>query len=135
MSLCAVMCTRDAACLQVNAPGLSRGQYSDGHLQSAAELKVDDWLSSMCMAIERSSLLSMNQIVYIMGGAVLQENPLVYLDLSLGRYGDATPLGRVVIELKEDAVPKTAQNFKAAGRVPAGWQWLQGLKGPPHHPR
>ncbi|CAK0779339.1 hypothetical protein CVIRNUC_004748 [Coccomyxa viridis] len=40
------------------------------------------------------------------------ENPLVYLDLSLGRYGDATPLGRVVIELKEDAVPKTAQNFK-----------------------
>lgn len=43
---------------------------------------------------------------------VIQENPLVYFDLSLGRYGGGTSLGRVVVELKEDVVPKTAQNFK-----------------------
>lgn len=29
-----------------------------------------------------------------------QANPLVYFDIALGRYGDATPLGRVVMELK-----------------------------------
>lgn len=43
----------------------------------------------------------------------VQDNPLVYLDLKLGRYGDATPLGRVVVELKADVVPKTAENFRA----------------------
>ena len=36
-------------------------------------------------------------------------NPIVYLDLSLG--GD--PVGRLVIELYENVVPKTAENFKA----------------------
>lgn len=39
-------------------------------------------------------------------------NPLVYFDIKLGRYGDAVPLGRIVMELKEDVVPKTAENFK-----------------------
>jgi hypothetical protein len=29
-----------------------------------------------------------------------QENPLVFFDIQLGRYGDATPLGRIVMELK-----------------------------------
>ncbi len=42
----------------------------------------------------------------------MQENPLIYFDLSLGRYGGGTLLGRVVVELKADVVPKTAQNFK-----------------------
>jgi len=37
------------------------------------------------------------------------ENTLVYFDLQLGRYGDATPLGRVTMELKEDATPKTVR--------------------------
>jgi hypothetical protein len=36
-----------------------------------------------------------------------QANPLVYFDIALGRYGDAVPLGRIVMELKEDVVPKT----------------------------
>jgi hypothetical protein len=31
----------------------------------------------------------------------------VYFDIALGRYGDAVPLGRIVMELKEDVVPKT----------------------------
>lgn len=37
-----------------------------------------------------------------------QANPLVYFDIKLGLYGDATPLGRIVMELKQDVVPKTA---------------------------
>eukprot|EP00878_Enallax_costatus_P012607 GHUV01013166.1.p2 GENE.GHUV01013166.1~~GHUV01013166.1.p2 ORF type:complete len:105 (+),score=10.13 GHUV01013166.1:982-1296(+) len=41
-----------------------------------------------------------------------QSNPLVYFDLALGRYGDAVPLGRIIMELKEDVVPKTTENFR-----------------------
>ncbi|XP_004624140.1 peptidyl-prolyl cis-trans isomerase F, mitochondrial [Octodon degus] len=36
-------------------------------------------------------------------------NPLVYLDVG----ADGRPLGRVVLELKADVVPKTAENFRA----------------------
>ncbi|KAF6253704.1 cyclophilin-like domain-containing protein [Scenedesmus sp. NREL 46B-D3] len=39
-------------------------------------------------------------------------NPLVFFDIALGRYGDAVPLGRVVMELREDVVPKTTENFR-----------------------
>lgn len=45
-------------------------------------------------------------------GAPVKGNPLVYFDVALGRYGDSTPLGRVVIELKADVTPKTAENFR-----------------------
>ncbi|KAI8464267.1 MAG: cyclophilin-like domain-containing protein [Monoraphidium minutum] len=45
-------------------------------------------------------------------GPVNPDNPLVYFDVKLGRYGDATPLGRIVMELKADVVPKTAENFR-----------------------
>lgn len=38
-------------------------------------------------------------------------NTLVYFDMKLGRYGEGTPLGRIVMEIKEDVVPKTAENF------------------------
>ena len=40
------------------------------------------------------------------------DNTMVYFDLQLGRYGAATKLGRVVMELKDDVTPKTAENFK-----------------------
>lgn len=40
-----------------------------------------------------------------------QANPQVYFDIKLGRYGDAVPVGRIVMEIKEDVVPKTAANF------------------------
>ncbi|GAB4822769.1 hypothetical protein N2152v2_009815 [Parachlorella kessleri] len=39
------------------------------------------------------------------------DNPLCYFDIKLGRYGDAVALGRIVMEIKEDVVPKTAKNF------------------------
>ncbi|GMH37384.1 hypothetical protein BSKO_05257 [Bryopsis sp. KO-2023] len=41
------------------------------------------------------------------------ENPVVYFDVKIGRTGEGTPLGRVVMELKADVVPKTAENFRA----------------------
>lgn len=47
-------------------------------------------------------------------------NPIVYFDIKLGRYGDSTPLGRVVMELKADVVPKTAENFRQLCLNPDG---------------
>lgn len=44
-------------------------------------------------------------------GAPNPANTLCYFDMKLDRYGDGTPLGRVVFELKEDVCPKTAANF------------------------
>lgn len=41
----------------------------------------------------------------------LQSNPLVYFDIALGRYGDATPLGTIVMEVK-------FPNAHAAKRAP-----------------
>lgn len=32
-------------------------------------------------------------------GAPNPANPLVYFDIALGRYGDATPLGRILMEV------------------------------------
>lgn len=45
------------------------------------------------------------------------DNPVVFFDISLGRYGDSTPLGRIEIELKQDVCPKTVPttNIHAAG--------------------
>lgn len=58
-----------------------------------------------------------------------QDNPIVYFDIKLGRYGDATPLGRIEIELKEDVTPKTAENFKQLCLQQPG----QGYKGSRFH--
>ncbi len=33
----------------------------------------------------------------------------MFFDIKLGRYGDATPIGRVVMEVKADVCPKTAE--------------------------
>ena len=53
-------------------------------------------------------------------GAPNPENPLVFMDIKLGRYGEGTPLGRIVIELKEDVTPQTAENFKQLCLKPKG---------------
>lgn len=53
-------------------------------------------------------------------GAPNPDNPLVYFDIKLGRYGDGTPLGRIVMELKSDVTPKTAENFKQLCLAPQG---------------
>ena len=44
-------------------------------------------------------------------GAPNPENPLVYFDIKLDRYGEGVPLGRITMELKKDVVPLTAENF------------------------
>lgn len=38
----------------------------------------------------------------------LRSNPQVYFDISIG----AKPAGRIVMELRADVVPKTAENFR-----------------------
>ncbi|MEW5300714.1 MAG: hypothetical protein WDW36_003624 [Sanguina aurantia] len=53
-------------------------------------------------------------------GAPNPANPLVYFDIKLGRYGDAVPLGRIVMELKADATPRTAENFRQLCLAQAG---------------
>jgi peptidyl-prolyl isomerase F (cyclophilin D) len=53
-------------------------------------------------------------------GPPVKGNPLVFFDIKLGRYGDSTPLGRVVIELKADVAPKTAENFRQLCLNPKG---------------
>lgn len=47
-------------------------------------------------------------------------NPLVYFDVQLGRYGNATPLGRIVMELKEDTTPKTVSDECRVAREKRG---------------
>lgn len=49
-------------------------------------------------------------------------NPKVYFDIALGKKeaGYQTPLGRIVMELKEDVVPKTTENFKTLCTNPEG---------------
>ena len=49
-----------------------------------------------------------------------QTNPLVYFDMQLGRGSSGTKLGRIVMELKADAAPKTAENFKQLCLAPEG---------------
>uniref|UniRef100_A0A383W8Y0 PPIase cyclophilin-type domain-containing protein n=1 Tax=Tetradesmus obliquus TaxID=3088 RepID=A0A383W8Y0_TETOB len=55
-------------------------------------------------------------------------NPLVFFDIALGRYGDAVPLGRIVMELKEDVVPKTAENFRQLCVV-EGFEVVKAIEG------
>jgi peptidyl-prolyl isomerase F (cyclophilin D) len=43
-------------------------------------------------------------------GPANPENPLVYFDIKLGRTNGGD-LGRIVMELKNDVVPRTAENF------------------------
>ena len=44
----------------------------------------------------------------------------MYFDMQLGRGRDATKLGRIVMELRDDVTPKTAENFKQLCSSPEG---------------
>lgn len=45
----------------------------------------------------------------------------MWFDMRLGRYGDATPLGRIEIEVKQDICPKVGITSRPASRPP--WVW------------
>lgn len=44
----------------------------------------------------------------------------MYFDMQIGRGARATKLGRIVFELRSDATPKTAENFKVLCEKPEG---------------
>ena len=48
---------------------------------------------------------------------VADPRPRVFFDL----YADSTPLGRVIIELYHDLVPRTAENFRALATGERGY--------------
>jgi peptidyl-prolyl isomerase F (cyclophilin D) len=55
----------------------------------------------------------------------LQSNPKVFFDVA----ADGSPLGRIVVEVKADVTPKTAENFVTLSKAPAG----QGYKSSKFH--
>lgn len=65
-----------------------------------------------CDGQKGSSLNSFVELIDL-SGVPQQSNPQVYFDVKIGRVGEGTPLGRIVMELKADATPKTAENFRA----------------------
>jgi len=63
-------------------------------------------------AVEDVVALAESAVPYSVPLPVNENNTKVYFDLKLSRDRTFERLGRVVIELKEDACPKTAENFK-----------------------
>eukprot|EP00237_Pycnococcus_provasolii_P011105 CAMPEP_0198712254 /NCGR_PEP_ID=MMETSP1471-20131121/4121_1 /TAXON_ID=41880 /ORGANISM="Pycnococcus provasolii, Strain RCC733" /LENGTH=299 /DNA_ID=CAMNT_0044472203 /DNA_START=54 /DNA_END=957 /DNA_ORIENTATION=- len=53
-------------------------------------------------------------------GAPAGDSPRVFFDIALDRYGEGTKLGRIVIELKADVAPKTAENYRQLCLAPEG---------------
>jgi hypothetical protein len=49
----------------------------------------------------------------------LQANPRVFFDVAV----DGTNIGRIIMEVKQDITPKTAENFIALSKAPAGQVW------------
>jgi len=63
-------------------------------------------------AVEDVVSLAKSSVPYTIPLPVNENNTKVYFDLKLSNDRTFERLGRVVIELKEDACPKTAENFK-----------------------
>ncbi|GFH06356.1 peptidyl-prolyl cis-trans isomerase [Haematococcus lacustris] len=62
-------------------------------------------------------------------GAPNAANPLVYFDIAVGDKAAPTPLGRVLIEVKQDVCPRTAENFVQLAKASPG----QGFKSSGFH--
>lgn len=66
-------------------------------------------LTSLCLAIGTISLSAQTMDTYTTPFPQNPENPKVYFDISI----DSGAAERIVFELFDDAVPKTAENFRA----------------------
>ena len=80
---------------------------SSAYLQLALQLSAEDFLAEMWM----TPVLSPSQqlLAHLHLFAVIRSNPKCYFDMSIG----GKPAGRIVMELRADVVPKTAENFRA----------------------
>jgi len=75
----------------------------------------------------RREFLTALAVVFVAGTAALaaEKLPRCYLDIT----ANGKPLGRIVVELRSDVVPKTAENFRALCTGEKGF----GYKGCPFH--
>jgi cyclophilin family peptidyl-prolyl cis-trans isomerase len=74
--------------------------------ESSAMLKL--WSKTLVLTL--ASALALNAAISTQGVAMAAEKlPRCFLDVT----ADGKPVGRIVIELRADVVPKTAENFRA----------------------
>src|SRR5262245_62976614 len=71
------------------------------------------------------TLLGLAGCTSLLSAAEEKKLPRVYFDVT----ADGQPLGRIVMELRSDVVPKTAENFRALCTGEKGF----GYKGSPFH--
>lgn len=78
--------------------------------------------------VSRREFMAASAATLAVGGAVLAAEgklPRCYLDIT----ADGKPLGRIIVELRSDVVPKTAENFRALCTGEKGF----GFKGSTFH--
>jgi cyclophilin family peptidyl-prolyl cis-trans isomerase len=80
------------------------------------------------LMVSRREFMAASAATLAVGGAVLAAEgklPRCYLDIT----ADGKPLGRIIVELRSDVVPKTAENFRALCTGEKGF----GFKGSTFH--
>ena len=70
----------------------------------------DSWLNKQCTATKVDTLM-------------VRSNPVVFFDITL----DDEPAGRIVMKLRRDKVPKTAENFRALCTMEKGFGYKESI--------
>ena len=89
-------------------------------LGAAAALGIVSSCALLYMRVEHAS-----DIAAMDARPLYEGNPVVFLDVGDGE----APVGRLVFQLRADAVPRTAENFRVLASGALGW----GYKGSPLH--